>query len=362
MAPPRSAEDSRIVSPFIAFHAALFASTSSRSSAFFGSKSDICHNVSLSPKHIQFIREPSTDRSSKRPAFQVFAKKASSGRSKGFGSTNVTVKSPLSLSPSPVPKKEPVSRVKAGKVSPTLAVPPHIPRPPYAVDPSKKMQMGFKRGIDIKSSTAILKMRKSGRLAAQVLAYAGTLVKPGVTTDEIDQAVHEMIIANGAYPSPLHYEGFPKSVCTSVNDVVCHGIPDSRRLQDGDICNIDVTVYLDGYHGDTNATFYCGKVDDKARHLVETTRTALHAAIAECKPGVPMNRIGEIITGIAAKEGLSVVEEYCGHGIGTDFHTDPAVYHSRNRDTRLMKAGMTFTIEPMLNEGAKETFSWSDEW
>ncbi|KAG0449049.1 hypothetical protein HPP92_027507 [Vanilla planifolia] len=138
-------------------------------------------------------------------------------------------------------------------------------------------------------------MRASGRLAAQVLEYAGTLIKPGLTTDEIDKAVHQMIIDNGAYPSPLGYGGFPKSVCTSVNECICHGIPDSRQLKDGDIINIDVTVYLNGYHGDTSATFLCGDVNDEARKLVQVTRECLYKAISICAPGVEYSRIGKTI-------------------------------------------------------------------
>ncbi|KAJ1419120.1 Peptidase M24 [Sesbania bispinosa] len=157
-------------------------------------------------------------------------------------------------------------RLRPGKISPRLKVPKNIPRPPYV---KSFVPAGLVSGPEVHDEEGIQCMRASGRLAAQVLQYAGTLVKPGITTDEIDQAVHQMIIDNGAYPSPLGYSGFPKSVCTSVNECICHGIPDSRALEDGDIINIDVTVYLNGYHGDTSATFFCGDVDDEAKKLVQ---------------------------------------------------------------------------------------------
>eukprot|EP00741_Cyanophora_paradoxa_P011257 tig00020554_g10876.t1 len=263
----------------------------------------------------------------------------------------------------PVSLRPEGQRVRKGVVSPQLDVPEDIQRPPYAQPKGRvRRLMGMNRGIEIKSAEAIAKMRRSGRLAAEILQFAGSLVKPGVTTDDIDRAVHAMCVLNGAYPSPLNYDGFPKSVCTSVNEVVCHGIPDSRKLVDGDICNIDVTVYLDGYHGDTNATFFCGEADEASRRLVETTHKCLHSAIAACRPGVPLNKIGEVISDIAAEAGYGIVEEYCGHGIGSEFHCDPSVFHCKNEDRTKMKAGMTFTIEPMVNEGGKGTALWDDRW
>ncbi|MED6137418.1 Methionine aminopeptidase 1D, chloroplastic/mitochondrial, variant 2 [Stylosanthes scabra] len=183
-------------------------------------------------------------------------------------------------------------RLRPGNVSPRREVPKDIARPPYV---KSKFPAGMVSGPEVHDEKGIESMRASGRLAAQVLQYAGTLVRPGITTDDIDQAVHQMIVDNGAYPSPLGYGGFPKSVCTSVNECICHGIPDSRVLEDGDIINIDVTVYLNGHHGDTSATFFCGDVDDEARKLVQVTKECLDKAISICGPGVEYKKIGKII-------------------------------------------------------------------
>ncbi|KAJ0981485.1 hypothetical protein J5N97_009740 [Dioscorea zingiberensis] len=200
------------------------------------------------------------------------------------------------------------------------------------------------------------------RLAAQVLEQAGTLVKAGTTTDEIDKAVHQMIIDNGAYPSPLGYGGFPKSVCTSVNECICHGIPDSRPLEDGDIINIDVTVYLNGYHGDTSATFLCGDVDDEAKKLVQVTRESLNKAISICGPGVKYSKIGKTIHDHADKFKFGVVRQFVGHGVGRVFHADPVILHCRNNEPGHMLLGQTFTIEPMLTMGSTNCVIWSDNW
>jgi methionyl aminopeptidase len=205
-------------------------------------------------------------------------------------------------------------------------------------------------------------MRASCQLAAQVLQHAGTLVKPGVTTDEIDRAVHKMIIDNGAYPSPLRYGKFPKSVCTSVNECVCHGIPDSRPLEDGDIVNIDVTVYLNGYHGDTSSMFTCGNVDDKARKLCDATKEALEAAIKVCKPGAPTKAIGAACKAVADKHRLQVIAEFCGHGVGKIFHAAPMIIHDRNNQRDKMQLWQTFTIEPILCTGAPRHRIWPDKW
>uniref|UniRef100_A0A453PNF1 Methionine aminopeptidase n=1 Tax=Aegilops tauschii subsp. strangulata TaxID=200361 RepID=A0A453PNF1_AEGTS len=186
--------------------------------------------------------------------------------------------------------------------------------------------------------------------------------EPGITTDEIDKAVHQMIIDNGAYPSPLGYCGFPKSVCTSVNECICHGIPDSRPLEDGDIINIDVTVYLNGYHGDTSATFLCGDVDDEAKKLVQVTKESLDKAISICAPGVEINRIGRTIQDHADKFKYGVVQQFVGHGVGKVFHAEPAVLHFRNNEKGRMILNQTFTIEPMLTIGSTNSTIWSDDW
>ncbi|XP_078429706.1 methionine aminopeptidase 1D isoform X2 [Wolffia australiana] len=250
-------------------------------------------------------------------------------------------------------------RLQKGKVSPRRPVPSHVPKPPYV---DSRQLPGISSGPEVHDAKGIECMRAAGKLAAEVLSFAGTLVKPGITTDEIDQAVHQMIIDNGAYPSPLGYGGFPKSVCTSVNECICHGIPDSRPLEDGDIINIDVTVYLNGYHGDTSATFFCGNVDEDAKKLVEVTHDCLQKAISICRPGVEYSRIGKTIHDHAAKFKLGVVRQFVGHGIGRVFHSDPVILHYRNNERGRMLLGQTFTIEPMLTMGSINPVLWSDDW
>nr|CAD1842604.1 unnamed protein product [Ananas comosus var. bracteatus] len=249
--------------------------------------------------------------------------------------------------------------LQPGNVSPCLEVPDHIPRPPYV---NSRQSPGIAFGPEIHDERGIECMRASGRLAAQVLEYAGNLVKPGTTTDEIDKVVHQMIMDNGAYPSPLGYGGFPKSVCTSVNECICHGIPDSRALEDGDIINIDVTVYLNGYHGDTSATFLCGDVDEGAKKLVKVTKECLDKAISICAPGVEVNRIGKTIHDHADKFRFGVVRQFVGHGVGRVFHADPVVLHYRNNERGCMVLGQTFTIEPMLTMGSTNPRIWADNW
>lgn len=250
-------------------------------------------------------------------------------------------------------------QLQPGKVSPCLSVPDQIARPPYV---GTKFFPEFGTGSEVHDMKGVECMRASGKLAAQVLQHAGTLVKPGITTDEIDMAVHQMIIENGAYPSPLGYGGFPKSVCTSVNECICHGIPDSRELENGDIINIDVTVYLNGYHGDTSKTFLCGDVDDKAKKLVEVTQECLLKAISICAPGVEFNKIGKMIQKHADKFKFGVVRQFVGHGVGRVFHCEPVVYHYRNNERGRMVLGQTFTIEPMLTMGSTNPVIWSDNW
>lgn len=220
-------------------------------------------------------------------------------------------------------------------------MPDNIPKPPY---------LGSNELPDISSehqihdSEGIVKMRAACELAARVLDNAGKLVRPSVTTNEIDKAVHQMIIDAGAYPSPLGYGGFPKSVCTSVNECMCHGIPDSRQLQDGDIINIDVTVYLNGYHGDTSKTFLCGNVNDALMRLVKVTEECLERGIALCKDGASFKKIGKRISEHAEKYGYGVVERFVGHGVGTVFHSEPLILHNRNDRPGIMVEGETFTI------------------
>jgi len=188
-------------------------------------------------------------------------------------------------------------------------------------------------------------------------------VKPGITTDEIDEIVHKATIERNCYPSPLNYRKFPKSVCTSVNEAICHGIPDRRKLVEGDIVNIDVSAYYDGFHGDLNATYPVGEIDEDSKKLIRTTREALDAAIAICKPGVLFRDIGKVIEPIARKDGCSVVRNYTGHGIHELFHCNPNIPHyAKNKAIGSMKPGMAFTIEPMINLGTFEGVHWPDDW
>lgn len=206
-------------------------------------------------------------------------------------------------------------------------------------------------------------MHRAGTAAAEVLMIAGSMVTPGITTDAIDARVHEEILARNGYPSPLNYRGFPKSVCTSINEVICHGIPDSRQLRDGDIINIDVTIFLDGVHGDTSCTFLVGDVDDVNTMLVRETRISMYNAIDTVRPGAPFNAIGKAIDTHANRFGLGVVQDFIGHGVGTEFHSNlqiPHYYHPRL--TRKMEVGMSFTIEPMLTLGAIDCVIWDDDW
>jgi len=206
-------------------------------------------------------------------------------------------------------------------------------------------------------------MRKVCRLAREVLDIAGKAAKPGVTTDEIDKIVHQATIERGAYPSPLNYKGFPKSCCTSVNEIICHGIPDSRPLQDGDILNIDITLYYDGVHGDVNETYLIGTVSPQAKKLVQSTYEALEKAIAIVKPGTLYRDIGNVISKHINQAGFSVVRSYCGHGIGELFHAPPSIPHyGKNKAIGVMKPGHVFTIEPMINMGSWHDILWPDGW
>ncbi|MEW5853484.1 MAG: type I methionyl aminopeptidase [Myxococcota bacterium] len=220
------------------------------------------------------------------------------------------------------------------------------------------------QSVAIKGPEELKKMRAAGRLAAQLMRYIEPHVKPGVSTEELDRLCHEWTVARGAISAPFGYHGFPKHICTSINNVVCHGIPSKRQLlKEGDIINIDVTPILDGYHGDTSETFYVGKVSEKAKDLVETTRECLRRAIAEVKPGARIGDLGAAIQEYAEGRGYSVVRDFVGHGIGRAFHTEPQVPHfgKRGRGLRL-RAGMVFTIEPMINAGDYRVEILDDGW
>ncbi|KAJ1733318.1 hypothetical protein LPJ61_001619 [Coemansia biformis] len=205
-------------------------------------------------------------------------------------------------------------------------------------------------------------MRAAALIARDALALGGSLVRPGATTAAIDAEVHRFIVSQGAYPSCLNYMGFPKAICTSVNNVIAHGIPDSRPLVDGDIINLDVTVYKDGFHGDTSAMFGAGRVDRLGTDLVEATREALELAIQICGPGVPFAEIGRTIAAFVAQHGYSVSEELTGHGVGRNFHQNPLIYHHANDEPGVMEPGMAFTIEPIVCQGSAAGILWPDGW
>jgi len=251
--------------------------------------------------------------------------------------------------------------VRPGTQSPRREVPADIVRPSYALDP--RGRPGERESSAPKDPQTLANMRVAGRAAAEVLQEIGAAVRPGVTTDELDAICHAACLARGGYPSPLGYQGYPKSLCTSVNEVICHGIPDSTVLKDGDIVNCDVTIYLDGVHGDTNATFLVGDVDEASRRLVEVTRECLEVGIAAVTPGGRVRDIGKAIQAHAESNGYGVVRAFVGHGIGRSFHSDPQVYHYDNPAARQqLLPGMTFTIEPMITMGAWQHEMWDDGW
>jgi len=244
-------------------------------------------------------------------------------------------------------------------ISPRRPVPDSIPRPEYVDKPAPAPFTGS----EVKDDETIERIRVACRLAAQARDVVGAHVAPGVTTDELDRVGHEFLCDHGAYPSTLGYKRFPKSLCTSVNEVVCHGIPDARVLENGDIVNIDITAYIDGVHGDTNATFLAGDVDEETRLLVERTREALGRAIKAVKPGRRVNVIGRVIEAYAKRFGYGVVREFTGRGIGTSFHSGLIIPHYDDpRFDDEIRPGMTFTIEPMLNLGTHEWVMWDDGW
>lgn len=261
--------------------------------------------------------------------------------------------------------KEAADPIRAGQISPLRPVPDSIPKPSWA-DGGTVERWDEPR---VKSPDIIERMRRTGREAADTLAMLGELCQPGVTTDEIDAACHAESIRREAYPSPLEYPGgsgtnpFPKSVCSSVNEVICHGIPDDRPLADGDIVNLDVTLFKEGVHGDTNATFFVGQVDDLSRQLVVVTRDSLLRGIDAAQPGRPINEIGRAIQTHAESHGFGVVRDFVGHGIGEQFHTDLQICHYFHpRLTDIIEPGMTFTIEPMITAGSWRARLWSDGW
>lgn len=246
-----------------------------------------------------------------------------------------------------------------GRISPQRSVPSHIVRPEYV---GKKHPVEGVLG-DVHDTATIERVRVASRIAAQALEEIGKRVEPGVTTDELDRVGHEFLLDHGAYPSTLGYKGYPKSLCSSLNEVICHGIPDDTVLSDGDIVNIDITAYKDGVHGDTNATFLSGNVAEENRLLVERTHEATMRAIKACRPGRQINVIGRVIESYAKRFGYGVVRDFTGHGVGPEFHSGLIVPHYDDpRATTVMEPGMVFTIEPMITLGGVEYDLWEDGW
>jgi len=250
-------------------------------------------------------------------------------------------------------------RVLPGVISPMRTVPSHIARPSYA-------DSGLVERWDeptVKSDDIIERMRHAGRVASEVLRLSGEFLRPGITTDEVDEYTHNLFVERGAYPSTLNYHGYPKSLCTSANEVICHGIPDSRVIRDGDIMNLDVTGFIGGVHGDTNATFLIGEVSDEHRRLVRVTEECMWLGIEAVRPGRPLSDIGRAIEQHADAQGYGVVRAFIGHGIGEQFHTDIQVLHYYDsRATTVMRPGMVFTIEPMITLGSWQHRMWDDGW
>jgi methionyl aminopeptidase len=245
-----------------------------------------------------------------------------------------------------------------GEISPRRDVPATIARPEYV---GKREPRRTSRTVQ--PPEIIERMRVAGRLAAQAVNLAGEHCKPGVTTDEVDRVVHEFLCDHGAYPSTLGYKGFPKSCCTSLNEVICHGIPDSTVIEDGDIVNVDVTAFLNGVHGDTNQTFCVGDVSEEARLLVDRTREAAMRGVRAVAPGRPINAIGRVIEAYAKRFGYGVVRDFGGHGIGESFHSGLFIPHYDNPSFgMIMEPGMTFTIEPMITLGTYRHDMWADGW
>ena len=257
-------------------------------------------------------------------------------------------------------ERAPLGNLKPGKISPRRPVPAHIDRPEYMYHSGPEVITAS----DIKTPETIEKIRKAGQIAAQALQAVGEAIRPGVTTDELDRIGHDFIISRDAYPSCLGYMGFPKSLCTSINEVICHGIPDDRPLEDGDIINVDITAYYDGVHGDTCAMFEVGNVDEESHLLIERTREAMMRGIKAVRPGREINVIGRVIESYAHRFNYGVVRDYTGHGVGEAFHSGLIVphYDTAPAHSEVMEEGMVFTIEPMLNLGGVEWEQWDDQW
>lgn len=253
----------------------------------------------------------------------------------------------------------PVALVKPFPISPQRLVPEGILRPPYVGQDHPEQYFGE----HVQSAETIAKMRIAGRIAAQALDVGEALLAPGVTTDEIDAAIHQFLVDNNAYPSTLGYRGFPKACCTSINEVICHGIPDARPLADGDLIKIDVTAYVDGVHGDNCATYGVGELDEDSRLLMERTKEAMERGIRAVRPGREISVIGRVIESYAKRFGYGVIRDYTGHGVHSAFHSGLVIPHYDNPlYNEVMEPGMTFTIEPMLAAGNYHSHVWDDGW
>jgi methionyl aminopeptidase len=259
-----------------------------------------------------------------------------------------------------MPRNEVTGSLTPGVVSKALSVPKNIVKPEYV---GKKAPAEWTGG-HVKNPEQIAKIRAAGKLAAQAIELAGNSIRVGMRTNELDVIVHDFLISNRAYPSTLGYRGFPKSCCTSVNEIICHGIPDDLEIQDGDIVNIDVTAYLDGFHGDSNKTFKVGSVSEEVSLLVDRTKESLDRAIAAVMPGRPINVIGRTIESYAKRFNYGVVRDFTGHGIGEAFHSGLVIphYDAAPLYSNTMEVGMVFTIEPMLTLGTHEWDMWPDGW
>ena len=259
-----------------------------------------------------------------------------------------------------MPRDDRTGYLTPGVISKALSVPPSIARPEYVGKPAPTEWTGG----HTKTPEQVEKIRIAGKIAAQAIALVGENAKPGITTDELDKIAHEYIISKGAYPSTLGYRGFPKSCCTSINEVICHGIPDNTVLEDGDILNVDITAYKDGFHGDSNVTFLVGNVAQDVVQLVDRTKQSLERAIASVMPGRPINVIGRTIESFAKRFNYGVVRDFTGHGIGEAFHSGLVIPHfdAAPNYSNTMEVGMVFTIEPMLTLGTHEWDLWKDNW
>lgn len=254
--------------------------------------------------------------------------------------------------------------LRPGKVTAQKTMPDSIMKPDYATSTVPiSEEEADKRIIPVYTAAQIVGIREACQAGRAVLDIAGNAIKVGMTTDELDVIVHEACIQLQCYPSPLNYYGFPKTLCTSVNEIICHGIPDTRPLEDGDVLNLDITVYKNGYHGDLNETFLVGAASTQDVLLVQTAFACLKAGLEMVKPGVMYRDLGKKISAVATAQGFSVVKSYCGHGIGSLFHTSPNIPHyAKNKAVGIMKAGHIFTIEPMINVGSWRDTTWGDKW